>query len=302
VVRRLLALACILLAGSAPAAAPAPHGDAVLLVDEATGAIAASVPLEGEPLRVSYGAGAFWVVAPRAGTVYRVEPHTRVLRRLGLGEHPFDAVVAGGALWVPDHDRFDLLRVDLATGAVAHSRNLGSPALAVGYGFGAVWVQLAGARLVVLDPSTLRVTASIRNVAYSREGLEPKVAPGQGAVWVSGAVGNELIRVNPAKRRVSWRRPGAGRGVTLTAGSVWSADGERSVVRVRGRRGTRIRVGRVPVDVAGSASAVWAVNAVDRTLVKIDPLRRRVVRRIGLQGAYPTAVAVGGGFVAVTVS
>jgi hypothetical protein len=138
-------------------------------------------------------------------------------------------------------------------------------------------------------------------VARSREGLEPDITMARDAVWVAGASGNELFRVDPVRRRVTRRVRDAGRGVVVAAGAVWAADGDRRVVRVGGRGVARIRVGRLPVDVAATAASVWAITLIDRTLVQVDPRRRRVVRRIGLRGAAPAAVAAGAGLVAVAV-
>src|SRR5919198_2467206 len=158
-----------------------------VLVNADRNAIVARIHLGVEPLRVSFGEGRFWVVAPEARTVFSINPRTRKVRSMKLGKEPFDAATGGGALWVADHDSQRVLRVDLQTGAVSRSRDLGSPQIAIAYGFGAVWVVNAGDSLLRLDPATLDVTTTIEGVASSYEGYEPKIAIAPDAIWVSDA-------------------------------------------------------------------------------------------------------------------
>ena len=280
------------------ATAPAPNS--FVLVNAARNAVVAHVHLGVEPLRVSFGEGRFWVVAPGARTVFSIDPRTRRVRSLKVGREPFDAATGGGALWVADHDSQRVMRVDLRTGAVTRSQDLGSPELAVAYGFGAVWVVNAGESLLRLDPATLEVTGSIEGVASSHEGYEPKIAMAADAIWVSDALKLAVARVDPQTLRVTYRRALAGNGITVGAGAVWSADGVRSVWRFAGGQARHVRAGAGPIDVAAGSHAVWAVNSRGQTLVRISAANRRVVRRFAL-GREPVAVAVGGGYVGAIV-
>ena len=283
----------------AVATAPAPP-NSFLLVDAARNAVVARIRLGVEPLRVSFGEGKFWVVAPRARTVFNIDPRTRKVRSLKLGKEPFDAATGGGALWVADHDSQRVMRVDLQTGAVTRSQDLGSPQLAVAYGFGAVWVVDANESLLRLDPATLEVTGSIEGVASSHEGYEPKIAVAADAIWVSDALKLAVARVDPQTLRVTYRRALAGDGITAGAGAVWSADGRRSVWRFASGQARRVPVGAGPIDVAAGSHSVWAVNSRGQTLVRISAADRRVVKRFPL-GREPVAVAVGGGYVVAIV-
>lgn len=221
--RRAGCLALLLAAVALPGAgSAAPTAESALLLYDPSSRTLTTVELGAAPLRVSFAEGAFWVVAHDEGAVLRVDARTRQVRRIAVGDEPYDALVRDDVLWVPDHDEGNLHRVDLSTGDVTDSRPFGAPALAVGYGFGAVWLQLAGQRLLRIDPATLRPTATIRNGARSREGLEPEIEVTRDAVWVAGASGPELLRVNPARRRVTRRIQRAGRGVAAGAGAIWS--------------------------------------------------------------------------------
>jgi streptogramin lyase len=279
-----------------------PRPNSFVLVNTARNAIVARIHLGAEPpLRVSFGEGAFWVVAPQARTVFRIDPRTRKVRSIRLGKEPFDAATGGGALWVPDHDSHRVMRVNLQTGAVTSSQDLGSPLLAVAYGFGAVWVVDADESLLRLDPATLEVTATIDGVASSYEGYEPKIAMAPDAIWVSDGFRLSVARVDPQQLQVTYRRAVAGKGITIGAGAVWSADGNQSVWRFAGDQARRVRAGAGPIDVAAGKRSVWAVNQRGRTLVRISAAKGRVVKRFPL-GREPVAVAVGGVYVGAIVS
>jgi hypothetical protein len=161
-------------------------------------------------------------------------------------------------LWVADHDGQRVLRVDLATGAVMRSQDLGSPQLAVAYGFGGAWVVGVDDSLRRLDPATLAVTATIEGVASSYEGYEPKIAIAADAIWVSDAFKLAVARVDPRTLRVTYRRAVGGDGITIGAGAVWSADGKQSVWRLAAGRPQPVRAGAGPIDVAaGPRSCGW---------------------------------------------
>jgi streptogramin lyase len=282
-----------------PGAGAARSHGALILVDPSTDATVATVQLSGEPLRVTYGAGAFWVVAPAAARVFRVDARTRAVEPFRVGREPFGAAVGGRALWIADHDGFRVLRVDLATGRVSRTRDLGSPQLALAYGRGYVWVIGADESLRRLDPRTLTVTATIPNVAKSVEGIEPSVAVGRGGIWVSDAVTRGVIRVNPRSLHVTRRWVVGGYGVAVGAPGVWSADGFSEVRRLEpGATGVGVRGN--PVDVAVDGHGVWAAVRFGRALVRIDPQAHRVAARIPL-GREAVSVATGGNLVAVAV-
>jgi sugar lactone lactonase YvrE len=271
-----------------------------ILVNAERNAIVARIHLGVEPLRVSFGDRMFWVVAPEARTVFSIDPRTRKVRSIKLGKEPFDAATGGGALWVADHGSQRVMRVDLETGSVTRSQDLGSPQLAVAYGFGAVWVVNANENLLRLDPATLDVTATIEGVASSYEGYEPKIAIAADAIWVSDAFKLAVARVDPQMLRVTYHRAVAGNGITIGAGAVWSADGKRSVWRFTSGQAQRMRAGAGPIDVAASKHSVWAVNWRGHTLVRISPAKRRVVKRFPLE-REPVAVAVGGIYIGAIV-
>ena len=144
------------------------------------------------------------------------------------------------------------------------------------------------------------MTGSVAGVSSSSEGFEPKIAVTSDALWVSDAAENRVTRVDSRRLRVAYRGKGGGNGVAVGSGGVWSAEGFTDVVRYANGRAARIHVGGGPIDVALTTGAVWTVTRFGRTLVRIDPARDRIVRRIPL-GGTPVAVTAGGGLVAVAL-
>jgi streptogramin lyase len=119
-------------------------------------------------------------------------------------------------------------------------------------------------------------------------------------LWISDAVQNRVTRVDPARLRVTQRAHGSGNGVAVGAGGVWSAEGFTEVVRYAGASTARVRVGQGPIDVAVASGAVWVVTRFGRSLVRVEPARLRVARRIAL-GGTAVAVAAGGGLLGVAM-
>jgi hypothetical protein len=282
-------------AGGAPSATRS-----LILVDAAQSRIVASVPLRAEPMRVSYGDGAFWIVAPHTRTVIRVDSRGRLVQRRTLGEEPYDAATGAGRLWVPDHDGADVLSVNWRTGKVRKSANLGPPQLAVAFAFGSVWAVGADGVMRRLDPGTLKVTGIVPGVSQSSEGFEPKIAVARDALWVSDAVRHLVVRVDPVKLKVTSVRLHGGYGVAVAAGTVWSTDGSFYAWRVDGGAPAKLKTGNGAVDVAGGAGSIWVANRFAHTLVRLDPRRARITRTVQIPGRA-AAIASGDGYVAVAL-
>jgi streptogramin lyase len=288
--------ACLITLACATSAAASGHGS-VVLVDTVTSRVVANLPLGVEPMRISYGAGAFWVVAPHEGEVVRVDPKRRALERHAIPGEPYDAAFGAGSVWIPRHDGFDV--VALRRGSLRRSAGLGPPQLAVACAFGAVWLVGADGVLRRLDPRSLRVTGTVDGVAFTTEGFEPKIAATRDALWISDAVRNAVVRVDPRRLRVTSVVAHGGNGVAVAAGTVWSTDGSYAS-RVAGGRVLRLKTGSGPFDVATDGRSIWVVNRFSRTLVRIEPKQAHATETIRIPGRA-AAVAYGRGYVAVAL-
>jgi hypothetical protein len=273
-------------------------GPSVVVLSSSTGQPVASARLGGEPTRVAWGNGAFWVVTPTRGAVVRVAPSGSVQRRSFPGE-PYDAATGAGTVWIPRHDAFDLLDLDWKRKRERRSVNLQTPQLAVAYGFGSVWTVGADGALRRIDPRTLRVNGTVGGVSFSSEGFEPKIAVARDALWISDAVRHAVTRVDPRRLRVAAVVAHGGNGVADAGGQVWSTDGS-AAWRVAGGPVHRVRTGSGAYDVAAGGGAIWVANRFSRTVTKVDPGRGTVVRTFRFPGR-PSALAYGAGYLAVAL-
>lgn len=136
-------------------------------------------------------------------------------------------------------------------------------------------------------------------------GRPSAVAVGSGAVWVTDAVDDSVLRIDPAKHHVVDRIE-VGRdpeAVVVGGGSVWVANGQEGTVsEINPGKGTVVatrRVGNGPTGLAFTPGAVWVVNELDATLSRISTATGRVVGVVRL-GQNPSGIAAGLGAVWVT--
>ena len=229
-----------------------------------------TIPIRGAPTGLAAGGGALWVSSSRQrdsrvtltkintgfDTVERTE---RVGDLAGYQPH---VALGGRMLWVAPEQGL-LTRVDPRTGSERR------PAIDTGHyptdlavsGDRTVWVVGEDANVVT------RVDGKSGATTHIPVGNVPtEVRVGAGAVWVTLALEDSLVRIDP--------RTGA---VQKT-----------------------IAVGRSPGGVAVGAGAVWVANSGDGTVSRIDPKTDEVVATIPV-GAGPEDVAVGSGRVFVSV-
>jgi hypothetical protein len=129
-------------------------------------------------------------------------------------------------------------------------------------------------------------------------GLSP-LEPGFGAVWTADPIRGEILRIDPASRRVAARIPVAGEArVAAGAGAVWAIAGEQLFSGVRGPvRLLRIDpttnrvVARIPmrtaagddfgpVDLQIDRGVVWVVGVAGA--LRVDPTRNAADRFVDL--------------------
>ena len=277
------------------------RGNSLALIDPKSDEVVADVPVGKDPTRVAYGDGAFWVVSPEAGIVVRVDAETKTAKRFHIGKDPYDVTTGGGALWIPDHDGRRLFRFDLRSQAIRQTRDLGLPAISVGYGLGSVWLVVADGSLLRIEPGALRVVKSIPNATTAIEASEPKLAFDRGSVWISSPAESNVALVDPRRGTVERRPLNGATGISAGAGAVWVADNADAVWRFAGGPPQRVRVGTQPQDTAATSKSVWVADYGDQNLVRLDPASRHVRAKIELHHR-PVAVAAGGGLVAAAIA
>jgi DNA-binding SARP family transcriptional activator/ABC-type transport system substrate-binding protein/streptogramin lyase len=168
-------------------------------------------------LAVQYGS--VWVGSDY-GAVARVDPDTREVESVSLGNSPSAIATGAGGVWVTDDVDNTVTRIDPASAnAVASTTPVGRGPSAVATGAGAVWVANTQDNTVArVDPRTAVVDDTIR------VGRRPTgVAVGEGAVWVANSLSGTVSRIDPRDGRVeeTIETGEAPQSLTVAHGLVW---------------------------------------------------------------------------------
>lgn len=145
--------------------------------------------------------------------------------------------------------------IDVASGSLLASVDLGARPQSIAVGHGSAWVTHP------TEGSVSRIDAKTRSVVDTIDvGHEPAgIAVGEGAVWVANSGDRTLSQIDPHT--------------------------DREV-------GTPIPVGNGPTGVAVGFGSVWVVNSIDGTLARVDPDTAEVTKTVYV-GDGPTGVEVG---------
>jgi YVTN family beta-propeller protein len=199
----------------------------------------------------------------------------------------------GGALWVTDRVDNRLTRVDPAAGRVVWRLPVGGSPFGVTYGAGSVWVASRTANVVTrVSPKTKRRRARIK------VGSSPySLAFGAGSVWVSNE-GGTVSRIGPRRNKVvkTIRLGGQPNGIAVAFGKIWVGDyGGGRLIRIdpaRNRVERRVSIPKADW-ITASADSLW-VSSETGKIYRVDPVSL-AVRAIVTVGANPLASAWIGG-------
>jgi YVTN family beta-propeller protein len=180
---------------------------------------------------------------------------------------------------------------------------------------GRLWLPNRLTGQVVKMDQTNRVAWTLIQVdapGQFRPGFAPFLAPGtgpiaaaEGTIWVANTDGPGLWRLDAGAARpsaVSVPDHGASHAILAALGSVWTAHGDGTVVRIAEHgSATVIKVGRDPVRLTADSSSVWVADARDGTVSRIDAATNRVVSSV-VVGNQPHGIAAVDGSVWVAVT
>ena len=276
------------------------------VIDARSNRIVAAVPVGETPTAVTAGAGAIWVANVSERTVVRIDPATRtVAKRIGTGAADVALASGGGSVWALDRGAGELIRIDPRLNVrvgepIRLASRTGSAPVAVAFGEGALWVELAHGPVLKVSPAKAAVVDSL-----PASGNGGTLAVGHRSVWVPSVLPNEVTRIDVASRRarpIPFER--APTAVAAGANAVWVAvRSQDQVWRIDPRTNSvtkTIPVGDGPSALAVGGGAVWVANAIGGTVSRIDPARNAVTATIEI-GGRPTALAAGAGAVWVAV-
>jgi DNA-binding SARP family transcriptional activator/DNA-binding beta-propeller fold protein YncE len=296
---------------------PAPTRPAVPLTFSALAAVApsgsvdAAVALPGVS-RVAVSGGLAWVAGDDSRTVSAVSTRTRrLVRTVPTGLFPSDIAAGDRSLWVVDGARGRIALIQPSYGRIidrmrfrpsgrAAGDRFGFDPTSVAVGEGGAWITDGGARLLFASRS-----GGVETVPVGRP--LAGVAVGAGGVWVISGEKAEVLRIDPATRRVTTHlaivdRPqlesAFPRAIAVGGGYVWVLNGNTGAVTKIDPRTrsvvdtTRVGIERAPVQLAADADAVWVADE-DGTLARVDAETDRV--DVFDVGRTLRDVAVGGG-------
>jgi len=227
--------------------------------------IGGSGPAAVGPSGVAFGAGAVWVPLAVPGAVWRIDPASnRVVARVSLGgplRETISVSATRGAVWVASRGegkRGVLFRVDPERHRVVAEIPLDGIPTAVAANPAAAWVATAGGRVLVVDSKHNRVAGGVNTGGGPLLGFSQTIALGGGGVWLAEPFAEQVVRIDPANRRV--------------------------VARISAGAATNLAVGQ---------GAVWVVSS--RGLLRIDPGDHRVVAAVPAAELRPTLLVTTGG-------
>jgi virginiamycin B lyase len=263
-------------------------GDHVTRIDPAGNRVVATIPLSTSsghaavgPSGLAFGAGAVWVPMAVPGAVWRIDPASnRVVARISLGGPLREAISVSatrGAVWIASRgegERGVLFRVDPARQRVVAELALDGVPTAVAASPTAAWVATAGGRVLVVDARRNRVAGSVNTGGGPLLGFSQTIALGGGGVWLAEPFAEQVVRIDPASRKVVARiQAGAATNLAVGQGAVWAVS-SRGLLRVD--IGERRVVAVVPASelrltllVTTGGGAVWAAGW--NSVARIDP-------------------------------
>ena len=221
--RRLIALTatgCVLLfAGVLVASSGGNHqrlatpGPGLILVDAASGAVRADVPVGDSQGITRFGFGRIWSMGEN-GVMAEVDPVSGALVQfVPLGVQFGGMAVGADGIWVTDRNGPTLLRIDPVTGRVNLHTPLSTlglrrpePNMGIAIDAGSLWVARGPEAVDRLIPSSLKLRRRIelgqRGCEAGSGGAQCSLAAGAGFVWVTGGDGGWLARIDEATDRV----------------------------------------------------------------------------------------------------
>lgn len=262
--------------------------DQVTRIDPATNSVEARVPVAATgagPAGVAVGAGAVWVPVAVPGALWGIDPATnKVTSKIPLGGPLGRAIsvsAAGDTVWVACCGQSGtgastasgrLLRIDPRRKRVVADIALNASPVAIAADASAAWVATASGQVLMVNPRRNRVAATIN--AGGPLGFDHTIAVGASGVWLADPFDEQLVRIDPATRRVTARIPaGAVTTLAVTGDAVWALS-SLGLVRVDPAED---RVAAISPDpdlrrarlVAADADALW--TAAWSSISRVDP-------------------------------
>jgi streptogramin lyase len=193
--------------------------------------VRAKIQTGQHPCEAALGLGSIWVANDVDGTLVRIDPkRNQVIGRIRVAKGICPVTVAGGMVWVASYRTGFVYRVDPRTGRVVSRSKVGRWPAHFAVHGRTVLVSVFELGLVV----RLDARAGRVKGAYSVGGNPSGLAFAGGKWWVAFARSSTLGRVDPASGSVE-RFPLGHKGpgfLTAIGGQLWTSTGDGHVLRV----------------------------------------------------------------------
>lgn len=203
-----------------------------------------------------------------------------------LGGAPDWMVVTDDAVWISNDKINAVQRIDPRSNTVVAKIDLPAPPCSgLAFGFGSVWVPLAGTprSLARVDPSTNRIAAILPFGTADDEG---GIAAGGDSLWIVSDQQGTLLRIDPAANSLRQKisiAPGSYNPL-FSDGVIWVTGNESSVLTavdaVSGEILAVIPVGLHPRFLTAGAGSIWTLNQGDGSVTRVDARSRTVTATI----------------------
>jgi hypothetical protein len=253
-----------------------------------------------QPTDVAAAFGAVWVADAGRQEILRIDPAARsVTDTIGVGADVQALAIGFGSVWVAGGSSATVTRIDprrdrvVATIPLGRTHGTPNASFAIAVGAGSVWAVGGDAVVERIDPRTNRVVDRVL-VGDARA-----LAADATSVWC-GTKSGVIVRLTPAPdgtHVATFAETGSGvqalavRGAALwvvvpgLTFAIWRYDTRT------GRLASTLPAGEVVRDLAVSRDAVWVPLYTEGELLRVDPARNVIARRIVMRpGASFVAV------------
>jgi hypothetical protein len=262
-------------------------GDGISRIDPATDRVTATFPVGvsgSGPGGVAFGAGAVWVPVAVPGALWGIDPHGKVTTRIPLGgplRGSISVAATHDTVWVACCSQQAtgapasggrLLRIDPHHKRVVADIFLPASPVAVAADASGTWVATTSGQVLVISQKRNLVVDTIE--AGGPLGFSQTIAAGAGGIWLADPFDEQIVRIDPATRRVTARIPaGAATTVAVSGDGVWALS-SLGLVRVDPARDRVVAVATDPDLrrarlVAAGGGAVWTAGW--SSVSRIDP-------------------------------
>jgi YVTN family beta-propeller protein len=265
------------------------------VVDAEAAGIEAQISLPGRPSAIAAGGGYVWVASMRDGTVSRIDPATRAVQVLRVGESANGVAYGAGSVWVTNGAEREVAQVDPDSVTLVQTFDVGNGPAGVAASGEAVWVANT------IDGTVSRIDLEGGAVTTIPVGGSPAgIAAGEDSVWVTSESTGVVIRLH-ADSGTAAQTVGVGNGPTAVAigeGSIWVANSQDGTISHIDPATSTVSdtigdVGTNPTAVAAGGGVVWVASARDGTIARVDAEAGRVDEVIAVESS-PSTLALNG--------